>query len=280
MEVVELKFLLTMLGAPPDYRVPLSTIRPTEKLSERNRACRQLIDRGLIDCSVEILRFKASAAGQALLKHDSARLPINDTERSAIKAGLTETITPGQALKGFSEYERQSVLASLSERGLVQSETRIQDVWLTPSGQLFLQYECDPQGNPTISLNLLSNYLGFLRRAFTSSSETDNSSPIQAFRWRKSAKPSDVDILQLIKTLDHELGTGNYLPIFYVRQSLQPPLTRDELDQALYRLQRNDMIELSSLQESAAYSSEQVDSGLKQDIGGPLFFITFLETSA
>ncbi|MEL6321843.1 MAG: hypothetical protein AAFQ57_14530, partial [Cyanobacteria bacterium J06626_14] len=63
-------------------------------------------------------------------------------------------------------------------------------------------------------------------------------------------------------------------------QSLQPPLTRDELDQALYRLQRNDMIELSSLQESAAYSSEQVDSGLKQDIGGPLFFITFLETSA
>ncbi|MEB3212129.1 MAG: hypothetical protein VKL39_12275, partial [Leptolyngbyaceae bacterium] len=175
--------------------------------------------------------------------------------------------------------DRQAILKSLSERGLIQAETRIQDVWLTPSGRVFLQYECEPQGNPTISLNLLSNYLGFLRRAFTQSSEPDDQSTIQTLRWKKSTPPKDDDILQMIRTLDHELGTGNYLPIFHLRQSLQPPLMRDDVDQALYRLQRRDIIDLSSLQETVAYSSEQIEAGIAQDIGGPLFFITLLESS-
>jgi hypothetical protein len=276
MEVVELKFLLMLLGYPPDYRVALSNIRPTEKLSERNRACRQLIARGLIDCSTEILRFKASSAGKALIKHDSAKLPISDEELLVINAGLHETVTPGQALKGVSDHERQTLLKSLTDRGLIQSETRIQDVWLTPSGQLFLQYECEPQGNSTISLNLLSNYLGFLRRAFATSTDMNTPSTLQTLRWKTSAKPTDDDIVQMIRKLDHEIGTSNYLPIFYLRQSVQPPLMRDELDQVLYRLQRHDVIELSSLQETAAYSPEQIEAGIKQDIGGALFFITLL----
>ncbi|MEM9449365.1 MAG: hypothetical protein AAGA75_12630 [Cyanobacteria bacterium P01_E01_bin.6] len=277
MEVVELRFLLMMLGYPPDYRVALSNIRPAEKLSERNRACRQLVDRRLIDCSTEVMRFKTTPAGKALLKLDAARLPVSDVERLILKAGLAETVTPGQALKGVHDNERQSMLSSLAERGFIQTETRIQDVWLTTSGQLFLQYECVPQGNPTISLNLLSNYLGFLRRAYAQSLDSDSLSIAQTLRWKKSTKPHDDEIHQMIRAIDHELGTNNYLPIFHVRSSLQPPLTRDELDQALYRLQRNDVIDLSSLQEAVTYSSEQIEAGIPQDIGGPLFFITLLE---
>ncbi|MEM7770426.1 MAG: hypothetical protein AAF327_07940 [Cyanobacteria bacterium P01_A01_bin.37] len=277
MEVVELRFLLMMLGYPPDYRVALSNIRPAEKLSERNRACRQLVDRRLIDCSTEVMRFKTTPAGKALLRLDAARLPVSDVERLILKAGLAETVTPGQALKGVHDNERQSMLSSLAERGFIQTETRIQDVWLTTSGQLFLQYECVPQGNPTISLNLLSNYLGFLRRAYAQSLDSDSLSIAQTLRWKKSTKPHDDEIHQMIRAIDHELGTNNYLPIFHVRSSLQPPLTRDELDQALYRLQRNDVIDLSSLQEAVTYSSEQIEAGIPQDIGGPLFFITLLE---
>ena len=81
----------------------------------------------------------------------------------------------------------------------------------------------------------------------------------------------------MIQNLDRELATDNYLPIFYLRQKLQPPLSREEVDQALYRLQRNDKIELSSLQEAIAYTPEQIEAGIPQDIGGPLFFIIVTE---
>ncbi|MGB7059636.1 MAG: hypothetical protein WBD58_18175, partial [Geitlerinemataceae cyanobacterium] len=65
----------------------------------------------------------------------------------------------------------------------------------------------------------------------------------------------------------------NYLPIYHLRQQLQPPLSREELDRSLYQLQRDDTIELSSLQEAIHYTSEQIDAGIPQQIGGPLFFI-------
>ena len=73
--------------------------------------------------------------------------------------------------------------------------------------------------------------------------------------------PTDQEILQTIQDLDQQLGTENYLPIFYVRQKLQP-LSREQLDQRLYHLQRNDQIELSSLQEATAYTCEQTDAGI------------------
>jgi hypothetical protein len=69
------------------------------------------------------------------------------------------------------------------------------------------------------------------------------------------------------------LGTDNYLPIFHLRQKLQPPLSREDLDQALYRLEKSNQLELSSLQEVSAYTPEQIDTGIPQDVGGPLFFI-------
>ncbi|MEM6404236.1 MAG: transcription factor RcaD, partial [Cyanobacteria bacterium P01_D01_bin.116] len=71
-----------------------------------------------------------------------------------------------------------------------------------------------------------------------------------------------------------ELGTKDYLPLFYLREKLQPPLSRDELDQVLFQLQADDKIELSTLQEANAYTPEQIESGIEQNVGGPLFFIS------
>jgi hypothetical protein len=65
---------------------------------------------------------------------------------------------------------------------------------------------------------------------------------------------SDEQILQIIEKLDSELGTENYLPIFHLRQKLQPPMSRDELDQALYRLQKIDKIELRGLVHAQDYT--------------------------
>jgi hypothetical protein len=73
--------------------------------------------------------------------------------------------------------------------------------------------------------------------------------------------------------LDQEHNTNNYLPLFYLRDKLQPPFTREELDQVLYRLEGSDKIQLSSLTEAEGYTEEQLRAGISQPIGGALFFI-------
>jgi trehalose-6-phosphate synthase len=128
-----------------------------------------------------------------------------------------------------------------------------------------------------ISLELLGNYLLFLRKSLPSqvnpSVSVAQPQPSLSSEPVLTQKPTDTEILQLIQQLNKKLGTDNYLPIFHLRQKLQPPLSRDDLDQALYRLQREDKIELSSLVEAMHYTSEQLQAGIPQEIGGSLFFI-------
>ena len=156
-------------------------------------------------------------------------------------------------------------------------EKKIVRVWLTQRGKESLALEYSGQGSPTISLNLLNNYLCFLRKYFNSASlVTANGHQPQKREEHSSSnghKPSDREILETIIDLDGELGTGNYLPIFHLRDKLQPSLSRKELDDALYRLQREDKLELSSLVEAVHYNKEQIEAGIPQDVGGSLFFL-------
>ncbi|MGJ3251695.1 MAG: hypothetical protein ACFE0J_11255 [Elainellaceae cyanobacterium] len=264
--------MLKLLGNRPDYRSPLSALNLTNSLSDRNRACRQLRDRGLIDCFDEIVKFRTAPPGQALRKLGVENLPITDIELKVLHAGEVGYTTPGK-ITNIPKDNRQILLKDLADRGLIQVETQVKDVWITPAGKLYLYKDYVPQGNATISLSLLGNYLQFIRQFDVQSAAIagEVSSIVGT-----SKKPDDADILTMIQTLDHELGTENYLPLFYLRQILQPPLSRDELDHALYRLQRRDRIELSSLQDAIAYTPEQIDAGIPQDIGGPLFFISVL----
>lgn len=119
-------------------------------------------------------------------------------------------------------------------------------------------------------MELLGNYIRFLRKNVI---PTDPSGAKPVVDKITDRKITDEEILQTIKNLDRELGTENYLPIFHLREKLQPPLLRDEVDQALYRLQKSDKIDFSSLQEVTAYTPEQIDAGIPQNIGGQLFFI-------
>lgn len=264
---IELKFLLQLLSFS-GYRASLSQIQPSAKTSpsERNKTCVQLCDRGLLDCSHKIVSFKIAPAGKALLKLTS-ELPISEQELKVLKACEDQKITPEQ-LKIRPAAEKQAILQKLTDRGLIQAETRIGEIWLTDRGKAYLRLEYSPKGSGNISLSLLNYYLRFLRQP----ESLNESQPPQIDAI--AVKFSDTEILQVIKTLDHELGSQNYLPLFHLRQKLQPPLSRDELDQTLYRLQRQDQIELSSLQDATRYTAEQVEAGIPQDIGGSLFFVT------
>jgi hypothetical protein len=274
MDTKELKFLLKLLGQP-DYRAKITNVNPTAgtKASERDKICRDLCDRLLVERTEEITKLGITAAGKSLLKIDSTSLPINEQELKALKACEKETISPGKT--GIPAPSRQAVISSLAERGFIKaSKVDIKEVWLTQQGKDYLAKEYTPEGKGNITLTKvqIGNYVNFLRDYFSPSALKIEPSTATPTLFSEQ-KTSDEEILQIIIDLEKKWGTDNYLPIFHLRERLQPPLTREELDQALYRLQKQNRIELSSLSEGMRYTAEQFDTGILLPGGSRLFFI-------
>ena len=293
-----LKFILKLLGCK-NYRSRLSA-SAFNSFKNKNKICQDLGDRELIDYTREIGSAKILPAGQALLKLDIAELPVKDKELKVLKriGQASGVITPAQIkISSLRSHRRDAILKSLSEKGLIEVETKVKrqraEVWLTERGVEYLRDDYNPHkgNNPVISLDLLNNYLRFLRKTLSfkpvpedisaslnSASLTSTSLNSQSLVPDSAAKKvtdiSDEEILQTIQNLDREIGTENYLPIFHLREKLQPPLSREQLDKALYRLQGNDQIDFSTLQEANAYTPEQINTGIPQNVGGPLFFIS------
>ncbi|MGC1305883.1 MAG: hypothetical protein WA885_01550 [Phormidesmis sp.] len=110
------------------------------------------------------------------------------------------------------------------------------------------------------------------QRPLTQTGQPSGAMPIGS----SQTKPDAQAVLQQIKQLDQSTGSDNYLPIYHLREKLQPPLTREELDSCLYELQRSDHIELSSLHDQGDYSDHQVSAGIPQNHGRSLFFISVI----
>ncbi|MBD2268698.1 transcription factor RcaD [Anabaena sp. FACHB-1391] len=281
METKQLKFLLKLLGCA-NYRTSLSSGTFDGFKSEKNKICRDLGELEYVDYSREVATVKILPAGQALLKLDLAQLPIDDQELKVLEkiSKSYGKIAPSEIkVSGLKSDQRDVILKTLSERGLISAEIKMKrlktEVWLTERGIEVLRDEYIPEGKANIDFNLLGNYVQFLRKNLRFESKqvsTLVSDNIESHSDIPS-NISDEEILETIKKLDRELGTENYLPIFHLRQKLQPPLLRDDLDQALYRLQKSDKIDFSTLQEVSAYTPEQIDAGIPQNIGGQLFFL-------
>lgn len=278
-----LKFILKLLGCK-NYRSRLAA-SAFKSFKNRNKICQDLGKRKLVDYTREVASVKILPPGQALLKLNSDKLPLTDNEFKILKKidRASGEITPTQIkILSLRAHRRDLILKHLSERGLIKAETKVKkqraEVWLTERGLEYLRDDyIPPQGsNPVISLDLLNNYLRFLRNTLPRTSEQEYTSvPLtQKSAIINTTDVSDEEILQIIQKIDRELGTQNYLPIFHLREKLQPPFSRDELDKVLYRLQGNDQIEFSTLQEAHAYTPEQINTGIPQNIGGPLFFIS------
>lgn len=273
MESNELKFLLKLLGFK-DYRTFLAV--SFKEFKGKDKICRSLGERELVDYSREISAVKILPAGRALLKMDASGLPISDNELKVLeKISKSSTKIKPSEIKIVKAGDRESILQSFADRGLIEADTQIKktkaEVWLTQRGKEYLRDEFTAKGtNPVISLDLLNNYLRFLRKSLRGETQVQSNNNLSAIG---TDRPSDEQILQIIQDLDKNLGTENYLPIFHLRQRLQPPLSREELDQALYRLQRSDKIDLSTLVDPSPYTPEQIDAGIPKDTGGYLFFI-------
>jgi predicted transcriptional regulator len=273
----ELKFVLKLLGHP-QYQAAIAELKPNSKTSasERDRICRSLTSKGIVSHDHEIKKFGLTAAGRTLLGLDTTALPITPDEKQVLKACRSQQITPGALGKAVPKDSRQRLIRALADRGLVKAtQTQITTVTLTPQGKTFLQHDFQPKGaNPILSGSLLGHYLNFLRQAWQPTASVPLSAPNPAPSPNSPAKPSADALLAKIIELDQQTGSDNYLPLFHLRNALQPPLSREDLDQQLYELQRQDRIELSTLQEVSAYSSQEREAGIPQAMNSLLFFVT------
>jgi DNA-binding PadR family transcriptional regulator len=239
---------------------------------ERNQVLQRLSDRGLIAMEVtkttktgktSAMTVQITPAGHALLQLALAEMPLPQAHLELLQAIAIHTIAPGKLttpakLKSrLTATQRDQTLQEFLAKGWIEAETTLKtvkpEVWLTDRGR-----EC----------------LASVGDHFQTVRSLDGMTPAIASPPEKRVeRPGDEEILQTIQRLDRQLGTRNDLPIFHLRQTLQPPLSREELDQALYRLQRRDRVELGTLVHAQNYTPEQVSAGIQQRSGSPLFFI-------
>lgn len=269
IETKQLKMLLKLLGEE-GYNAKIRAVKPNSKstISECNRICYQLRDRGWVDLTETIEKIKITPSGKALLKVDPSEVPMSKKELKILNRCQSRTIKTTEAeTKVKPTEERNKLINSLIDRGFIAvAQAKPETITLNEAGKHFLLKEYNPKGtSPTFTLDMLGNYINFLRQ--------HQSSVITETKPEQDQKLTDSEILELIIQLDKEHNTNNYLPIFYLRDKLQPPLKREELDQALYRLEENDKIQLSSLTEAEHYTQKQIQAGIPQPIGGSLFFI-------
>ena len=282
METKELKLLLQLLGCP-DYRGKMAEVKPTSgtKVSETQRFCRKLADRELVRLHEEIKKFKISPAGKTLLKADVENLPLSEAELKVLQVAAKGPSTPGDTK--LPAAKRQPLLLDLCDRGFLSAiERKIVEVSLSARGKEFLRddyFDANARRNLQLNAQLLTNYIKFMRTwigsasAITPTPSPQPSSSPATPTPSLEPQPNDRELIEIIRKIDARLPTNNYTPIYHLRAEVQPPMTREELDQALFRLIENDKIQLSSLQDGMSYNDEQLAAGISQEFSSPLFFI-------
>ena len=285
LKAIELKFLLSLVSFE-GYRSSLTKVTPNSstKRAEKEKACEALVSQGYVECNREISKFVIAGPGKELLKN-ADNLPVKlDAQEQKVLESCSQTITPGQLGKKVPAGDRQPLLRNLVDRGLIKaSKESIQEVWLSAQGRRFLREEYVPEGSWGVTASKLGAYVKFLRETNSTAEERSSTQSLPTSQpgsllnsdmpIGSQSKPDKQTVLQQIQQLDRLLGTENYLPIFHLREKLQPPLTKEELDSILYSLQRDDLIELSSLHNQGKYSDQQLEAGIKQEKGNYLFFI-------
>ncbi len=267
MEVIEIKFLLKLL-AYKNHRTTISKIRlgTSIKASVRNQVCRRLFELGLLQFSEKIAKIRITAEGKTALNKNAEQL--TQLQLKVLLACLKKGIPPSGT--GISAAQgRQIIISELVALGLITVLTKIDEVWLTPAGGEYLEilYKQTRGGNINLSKKMLADYLEFLRGYFSTAQPEEQVTP------PAGELVDDNKIYQAIIELDESHQTDNYLPIFHLRKHF-PSLSREKLDQALYRLQAADKIDFSTLAEVEAYTTEQISAGISQIVGGALFYIS------
>ncbi|AFY72042.1 hypothetical protein Pse7367_3819 (plasmid) [Thalassoporum mexicanum PCC 7367] len=235
-----------------------------EGITLAKKVFQSLGDDDLVDFDRKV---EIAPAGKALLSFDASQLPISDQE---IKVLARIERAPGALepskirIKKINVAKRNEILQALGDRGLIKFQDKMcaisPKVWITTKGR-----QC---------LEQINEYFQSLRKS-TSAALPEKSQAATATTQptTQSSTPGDSDVLEAIKQLDRKHNTDNFLPLFYLRDYLKDRLSREELDHALFRLQKKDAIELEPLAEPKDYTSAQINAAIYDSFGThPLFF--------
>jgi predicted transcriptional regulator len=248
MDSKALKFLLNLLSFP-NYRAPISHVKPTPKIkaAERNHICQELRDREWVACSEKIKTLRISTQGKALLKLGQVEGGLTPEEFQVLQGISAGKITPNKIdlPGGITAGQILNIIEALAHRGLLVVEKEIDEVWLTEKGQIFLIEEYDPTDQSgTITFNLLADYLRLVRQYYPpTASGVINSPrdisenylpPSKIINQSANLSINELDILQTIRQLDIQLGA-----LKSMSTEMSPRLPSDEdILQLIYQLDR------------------------------------------
>jgi hypothetical protein len=226
MDSNAVKFLLNLLSFP-NYRAPISQVKPTPKMkaSTRNKICRELRDREWVACSEKIKTLRISTQGKALLKLGQVDGGFTPEEFQVLQGGSAGKITPNKIdlPGGVTAGDRVDIIENLARSNLLILEKEIDEVWLTETGQKFLIEEYDPTDQSgTITFNLLADYLRLLRQFLPPNApgvinnprdvSENHLPPSKLINQSANLSINELDILQTIRQLDIHLGALNNMP--------------------------------------------------------------------
>ncbi len=283
MDIKELKILLKLLNKE-NYRGKISEVKPNDKttVNVTRNLCEQLFNRQYIEIEEQILKIKITNNGKDFLKKKNIIEQLNDLEVKVLESCFVSVVKPSEInLKPASK--RNELIGKLLEKELIIiAEKQITQIWLTSEGEEFLAQEflTEGIGNINLSKQLLNNYLIFIRKYFREKikleSKSNQHSTIVDDKLttdNNQAQPNEREILETIIKLDQELNTDNYLPIFHLRNKYKSILTRQELDNILYSLQKQNKLSMSRLVDGSKYTSEEYNAGIPQQVGGSIFYL-------
>ena len=219
LKAIELKFLLSLVSFD-EYRSSITKVKPNSSTpaSDRDKACESLVSQGYVECDREISKFAIAGPGKELLKN-ADRLPVKlDPQEQKILEACSQAITPGTLGKKVPASDRQPLLRSLVDRGLIKaSQESIKEVWLSAQGKRFLQEAYVPEGNWGITASKVGSYVEFLRESAHGSSARSlptsqprgqqplsqpGSLPNSNMPIGSQTKPDQQTVLQQIQQLD------------------------------------------------------------------------------
>lgn len=254
MELDSIRFLLKLdnLNA---QRSKLATSFKEFKTTQRDRICLELASYGLIEFSSDVDTLTITPAGTELLKLDLSAQPLSPQEIKLItvvaKKPNCKPSSISFSLHGqkISAAERNQIVDKMIDQGFLNAtyvpKKKGAEVWLTPKGREGLQQ--------------LAKFL------------TDWSSS------SSNSVPTVDQVFQTITAFRNQTEIPNYLPLYALREHY-PNLEREQLDQMLYSLAQAGQIELIALSENHRYNLQQIQAGIPQPTGGPLFFIEIVDT--
>ena len=140
LKAAALKFLLK-LGAYKDSRSDISALSPSAKTTatKRDRICKALAAKDLIEYDTEIFRFALTPPGRVLLTLQTTSLPVTPDELKVLR-GCKGSMTLEKLGNRVPPGSGQQIVSRLVSRKLLKiTQHRITDVRLTQRGKTFLQ---------------------------------------------------------------------------------------------------------------------------------------------